>query len=150
MLALRSVAQALAAYAESLAAEGNDAEAAACLGPILRFGHTLQSNTSLIEGMIGIAIQAIGADAVTTALHPGSKLTPAQWWQELAATLQSSLLDEDIYMQKLENEYFCGSELFRHSEELARVRAEEPQLNFIGFLPGMWAREERIYNKRDG
>lgn len=141
---LRAIAQAASGYLDSVTAEGKPEKGIEFVGSTIILGRHLQSQNVLISDMIGIAIQAIGFDALATNLQPSSALS-AQDWQKISSDLKEATPDPKQMRHAIENEiHFATGSI--------RSLLMQPQSGYQApgwaRIPGALSREIRIYKNR--
>ncbi len=140
-ISVRSSAQAMVGYAEARAAQGKILEAASATVAVMEFGKAVETQTTLINEMVGVAVQSIGFDGYVGLLGPESKLSAAQW-KALAGRLTDALPVEQELATTM------GSEMVGFQKSVAMLKTGKfPDLNSAWWrLPGFLSREARIYS----
>lgn len=141
-IAIRASAQAAVGLAEVRVSQGKAQEAAHLVASVARLGHALQGQSSLVQEMIGTAIQMIATDGYVGLLGPDSKLTWAQW-NTLAEDLLASVPPTDQVKDAMQGDLYS----MINTLERLRVEGKSPDADFqLNVLPGFLAREQRIYS----
>lgn len=139
LLAFRMVTHAGAGYAEYLALQGKGDEALAVAGDMLAFAQQVRSQQGgLIMLMISTAMQQIAQQASAMVLessHPSPEAL-----RQFAKTLEQTQLSKASFPQVMENELLMASNSLEH------IGDEEPDTKFLNYLPGLTARELRMYH----
>ena len=143
LLAMRSIALALSGYAASQSADGNPAEAARCVALIWELG---KHQYGLHESLFDLALLSIGYETCLQNLGPNSELTAAQWL-ELKRSIEQATPQEDRLKRALETDVALVQNAFQEGVEPADDNAD---LWLMRTLPGMWSREQRIYDNQMG
>ncbi len=137
-IALRSIAQALSAYAEVQLADGKGPAALDASLDILALSKLAvgQRAHPLIMTMISSAIQSTGQETLGYVLQGWSDWSEGDLRKALAA-LKSSSVSAQLGVECLDYELWAAQNTFS--------RKPDPQSGALVRLPGVWQREWRLY-----
>ncbi len=138
---IRNLALLTVGLAEADVAAGDPASAAEATVSILQLGSKMMAHGTLIQDMIGVAIQAIGTDGFLELIPPQTQLE-ASIWKDLAARLVEAIPPTEQMEYALEGELLFGQSIF---DSLDQPFDGLEEINNPIPLPGFTAREERIY-----
>lgn len=145
LIAARACAQAMVGLAEAQVAQGKNEQAARDLVSVIHYGGLFNAQGTLIGDMIGVAIQAIGADGFFGLIDINFDF-PANTWKSMTQTILKSTPPKDTVLRAMQGEMlFCHNTIEQISENPGAV-GELGGLPGLATLPGFLEREERIYN----
>ena len=145
LIAARACAQAMVGLAEAQVAQGKKEQAARDLVSVIHYGGLFNAQGTLISDMIGVAIQAIGADGFFGLIDINNDF-PADSWKSLTQTILESIPPKDTILRAMQGEMlFCHNTLVQISENPGSL-VELDGMSGLTAIPGFLGREERIYN----
>jgi hypothetical protein len=142
-IAARACAQAMVGLAEAEVAQGKSEQAARDLVSVIHYGGLFNAQGTLIGDMIGVAIQAIGADGFFGLININNDFT-ADTWKRLTQTILESTPPKDTVLRAMQGEMlFCHNTIEQLAENPAAVGEAGGPMG-LAALPGFLEREERF------
>lgn len=141
-IAVRSSSLAVAGLSQRLLAQKKPAQAAeALLAPIIMSAH-MRSQAAVISDAVAVAVGAIAIEAFECQISPRTAL-PAALWKKAAETFTAAIPSKDQLLVATQIEVAAAQNTFKEASE---GKSTVPELDALRRLPGMLAREQRIYN----
>ncbi len=145
LIAARACAQAMIGLAEAQVVQGKKEQAAQDLVTVIHFGSLFNDQGTLIMDMIGVAIQAIGADGFFGLIDVNNDFS-ADTWKSLTQKIIGSTPPKDTLLRAMQGEMlYCHNTIAQVAENPGSLD-EVGGVNGLAALPGFLGREERIYN----
>lgn len=141
---IRGLVLGLSALSESYQAEKRTNEAVLPLVLSLRLSGAIDKEPGLFMSMLGVAFDRIAVDTALGIFTPASQLEASQW-DSLSQACLANLSSDHQLESVLEDELAVASNTFEKINSNPSLRSSFIMGGALYSIPGMLAREERIY-----
>lgn len=144
---LRRIAIGLDGYAESLVAEGDLERATLAYQLVFRMGKLISEDAGMVQTFAGVSIQGLGFQSFVSQISDSDRLSFSAWRNMSLALAQSAITSEQLE-RALENDTARGVSFLALPR--SSFDGDARYLRSVYLLPGVQARDERIYKNLMG